>query len=198
MIGSLRGRLLERSAFDGVLIEAGGVGYRANVPAGVLAGMGPEGSEVFLWVHTHVREDAIILYGFTSADQRRCFSALIGAHGVGPSLALAILGVHSPDELRRCILTGDVDGLTLVPGVGQKTATRLLMELKERFDLPDLAFEAGTPAEAGADAQGEVRAALQALGYEADEVRRALRALPQVGEVDDLLRAALRELASTR
>lgn len=198
MIGSLRGRLLERSAFDGVLIEAGGVGYRANVPAGVLAALGPEGSEVFLWVHTHVREDAIILYGFTSADQRRCFAALIGAHGVGPSLALAILGVHSPDELRRCILTGDVEALTSVPGVGQKTATRLLMELKERFDLPDLDFEAETPAEAGADAQGQVRSALQALGYEADEVRRALRALPRVGEVDNLLRAALRELASTR
>ena len=93
---------------------------------------------MFLHVHTHVREDAIVLYGFAHADERRCFEALLGAHGVGPSLALAILSSMSPAALSTAVLEDDVDTLCLVPGVGKKTAARLLLELKARLDLPTL------------------------------------------------------------
>ena len=133
MIGSLRGVLLDRTATGEVLVEVGGVGYRATVAPTTLVALGELGSQVFLHVHTHVREDALILYGFATLDERRCFEALIGAHGVGPALALAILSVHSPGALRRALLSDDVDALTLVPGVGKKTAARLLVELKSRL-----------------------------------------------------------------
>ena len=100
MIGSLRGLLLDRSARGEVLVEVGGVGYRVQVATPTLAALGAElGSTVFLYVHTHVREDALVLYGFATADERQCFEALLGAHGVGPAVALAILSVHSPAAL---------------------------------------------------------------------------------------------------
>ena len=104
MIGSLRGTLLDRPAPGEVIVEVGGVGYRASLPTSTLAGLGAPGSEVFLHVHTHVREDAIVLYGFAHADERRCFEALLGAHGVGPSLALAILSALSPAALSTAVL----------------------------------------------------------------------------------------------
>ena len=148
MIGSLRGTLADRPATGEVLVEVGGVGYRASVPASTFAALGPTGSEVFLHVHTHVREDAIVLFGFAHADERRCFEALIGAHGVGPSLALAILSSLSPASLSTAVLEDDVDTLCLVPGVGKKTAARLLLELKARLDLPTLGG-GGTPVAVG-------------------------------------------------
>ncbi len=113
----------------------GGVGYRVLVPSGALGQIGWPGSPAFLHVHTHVREDAIILYGFPSRDERACFEALIGAHGVGPAVALALLSVHSPAALQRAVLADDADALMLVPGVGKKTAIRLLVELKARLDI---------------------------------------------------------------
>ncbi|MGH9300700.1 MAG: Holliday junction branch migration protein RuvA [Acidimicrobiales bacterium] len=183
---------------DGLVVETGGVGYRITVPATVLSDVGTDGSEVFLWIHTHVREDAIVLYGFITADQRRCFGALIGAHGVGPSLALAILGAHSPHDLRRAIMADDVDALMLVPGVGRKTAARLLVELKERLDLPELIVDSPNGLPVGVGSTAEVKAALGALGYQADEVRRALEAVDVEGDTEVMLRAALRELAAAR
>lgn len=208
MIGSLRGVLLDRSVRrDGsgeVLVEVGGVGYRAVVPAGVLGQAAELGGPIFLHVHTHVREDAIILFGFSSREERSCFETLIGAHGVGPAVGLALLSVHSPAALRRAVATDDADALTLVPGIGKKTAARLLIELKARLDIDLDAHElvgvgAGTPAAAGPlAARGEVRTALASLGYGADEVRAALAALPEEGTVEELLRSALRELATLR
>ena len=138
MIGSLRGVLLDRFAKGELLVEVGGVGYRVVVPTGTLGAVGELGAPVFLHVHTAVREDAIVLYGFATAEERTCFEALVGAHGVGPALALAILSVHSPSALRRVVLNDDVDALTEVPGVGKKTAARLLLELKSRLELPDV------------------------------------------------------------
>jgi Holliday junction DNA helicase RuvA len=129
---------------------------------------------------------------------------LIGAHGVGPAVALALLSVHSPAALRRVVATDDLDGLTLVPGIGKRTATRLLVELKARLDLdlegPQLAAVGCAAAEVGdaANARGEVRAALAGLGYGQDEVREALGVLPPEGTVEDLLRVALRQLAGSR
>jgi holliday junction DNA helicase RuvA len=198
MIGSLRGTVLDRSAAGEALVEVGGVGYRVTVAPGTLAGLGDVGTPVFLWVHHHVRDDAVTLYGFTARAERDCFEALIGAHGVGPALALAILSVHTPLTLRRCLLDGDLDALTLVPGVGKKTAARLLVELKSRLDLPELdlvAFEGGAN---GVSARSELRAALAGLGYEADEVGAVLHRLPPEGEVEAMLREALKLLAVNR
>jgi Holliday junction DNA helicase RuvA len=148
-------------------------------------------------VHTHVREDAIVLYGFATRDQRRCFEALVGTHGVGPSLALAILSAHSPASLQRAVLADDIDALVLVPGVGRKTAARLLIDLKARIDLPDLGAEPTTAARGGAGVRAEVRAALAGLGYGPDEVRQVLQSVPAEGATEEVLRAALRELATT-
>ena len=194
MIGSLRGVVLDRLPPGEVLLEVGGVGYRVTVPPGVVAA-GTPGQPLFLHVHTHVREDAIVLYGFADADARRCFEALLGAHGVGPALAMAILTVLSPDALRRAVASEDVAALTSVPGVGRKTAARLVLELQSRLDLPadDL-----SPAAVGAGPHAEVRAALAGLGYGADEVRDALRALPEAGTVEELLTSALRQMAGAR
>ena len=197
MIGSLRGTLLDRPATGEVIIEVQGVGYRASVPTSVLAGLGPLGAEVFLHVHTHVREDAIILYGFAHADERRCFEALLGAHGVGPSLALAILSSLSPAALSTAVLEDDLDTLCLVPGVGKKTAARLLLELKARLDLPSL--DGGSPATTMAgSARGEARAALTELGYGPDEISGALEAADADAPVEEMVRTALRELVRDR
>jgi holliday junction DNA helicase RuvA len=200
MIGSLRGVVLDRVASGELLVEVGGVGYRVLVPSGTMAVVDGPGAPVFLHVHTHVREDAIVLYGFATGDERVCFEGLLGAHGVGPALALAILSSLSPMSLRRAVAGDDVDALTLVPGVGKKTAARLLLDLKNRLALPEgepglvLAAVNGN----GSTARAEVKAALAGLGYGADEVRDAVRELPDDGEVEDLLRAALRQLAAAR
>jgi Holliday junction DNA helicase RuvA len=197
VIGSLRGVLIDRPAPGEVLIEVGGVGYRASVPTPVLAGMGALGGEVFLHVHTHVREDAIVLFGFAHGDERRCFEALLGAHGVGPSLALAILSALSPAALSTAVLEDDVDTLCTVPGVGKKTAARLLLELKARLDLPVL-DDAGLVPGGLVSPRGEARAALVELGYGPEEIRSALDGVADDGSVEELVRAALRELARNR
>ncbi len=197
MIGSLRGVLGDRPAPGEIIVEVAGIGYRASVTTSLLAGLGGPGTEVFLHVHTHVREDAIVLYGFARADERWCFEALIGAHGVGPSLALAILSSLSPEALSTAVLEDDVDTLCLVPGVGKKTAARLLLELKARLDLPSLR-DPGPVGGGGGSTRSEARAALTELGYGPDEIRGSLDALDEDGPVEDLVRSALRELARNR
>ncbi|MGH9121944.1 MAG: Holliday junction branch migration protein RuvA, partial [Acidimicrobiales bacterium] len=178
------------------LLEVGGVGYRVVLPAGVLSGR-EAGAEVALHVHTHVREDAIVLYGFSSREQRDCFEALIATHGVGPAVALAMLSVHSPAALRGAVAGGDVAALTLVPGVGLKTAQRLLVELASRLGPESgdtrVLIEMGRASE-----RDDVRAALVALGYGAEEIRGALARLPGDGRPEDLVRLALRDLSTRR
>jgi holliday junction DNA helicase RuvA len=197
MIGSLRGVLADRPAPGEVIVDVGGVGYRASVPTSLLANLGRNGSEVFLHVHTHVREDAIVLFGFAHADERRCFEALLGAHGVGPSLALAILSSMSPAALSTAVLEDDIDALCQVPGVGKKTAARLLLELKARLDLPTLGGD-GPSGAAGDSPRGEVRAALVELGYGPDEIRGVLDVVDDGEPVEEMVRSALRELARSR
>ena len=204
MIGRLRGTLVHRSPRGEVTVDVGGVGYRISVAPSTIVALGTLGDEVVVHTHLHVREDALTLYGFPTAEGRDCFESLLGAHGVGPGLALAILSVHGPAELRSVVLDGDLDALTLVPGVGRKTAARLLLELKSRLDVPD---DFGNDAEAcngaggtpnPASSKSEVRAALAALGYQPDEVRHAIAALPPEGEVTALIRSALQTLGSLR
>jgi Holliday junction DNA helicase RuvA len=204
VIGSLRGVLLDRAPrrdnAGEILLEVGGVGYRVIVPAAALGVLGEPGSAAFVHVHTHVREDAIVLYGFTTRDERQCFEVLIGAHGVGPAVALAMLSVHSPVALRRIVEAEDTDALTVVPGIGPKTARRLVIELNSRLE-PDAdtgLSVVGRAAPKNAVARQEVRAALAGLGYAADEIRLSLAGLPAEGSVEDLLRLALKDLAAAR
>jgi Holliday junction DNA helicase RuvA len=195
VIGSLRGTLLDRSLDGDVLIEVAGVGYRVTVAPTASPAVGEIGEDVFLWVHHHIREDAQTLYGFATREERVCFEALLGAHGVGPALALAILSVHGPGALREVIATQDVSALCLVPGVGNKTAARLLVELQSRLDLPDIDLTPAPGAVVTGSARRDVTEALAGLGYGPDEVRRVVDDLPTEGEPADLLREALRRLA---
>ncbi len=149
---------------------------------------------------TYVRTRQV-LYGFPSSDERRVFETLIGTHGVGPSMALAILSVHTPSALAEAVATDDTAALCLVPGVGKKTATRLLVELKSRLALPEP--DSGVSSAGGAAASGtpqsvrtDVREALVGLGYGPDEISRVLADLPE-GDTGEALREALKRLAVT-
>ncbi len=203
MIGSLRGTLLDRSLDGEILIEVEGVGYRVQAGPATSARLGDVGGEVFAWVHHHVREDADTLYGFASKDERDVFEALIGAHGVGPALAMAILSVHPPVNLVRVLADDDVAALCLVPGVGKKTAQRLLIELKTKLDIPlgedttgSSMADAAPPGSAMA-VRADVRGALAELGYLPEEIAEATRELPE-GDAGVLLKEALRRLAGAR
>jgi Holliday junction DNA helicase RuvA len=199
VIGSLRGRVLERATDGEVLIEVCGVGYRVLVTPRTLAALTPDADTV-LSIHHHIREDAQTLYGFPSRDERDCFEALLGAHGVGPALALATLSVHTPEQLRAAVRAGDLDALCLVPGVGKKTAARLLLELQARLDAPGSDVAALVTSTNGdtRPALADVREALAGLGYGHEEVREVLRDLPADGDAATLLRDALRSLGAQR
>jgi Holliday junction DNA helicase RuvA len=198
VIGWLHGELVARTPQGEIILDVGGVGYRLTVSPTLLAAVGDRGAEVELHVHTHVREDAIVLYGFATAEERRCFEALLGAHGVGPALALSILSALRPTELVRAVLHEDLGALCTVPGVGRKTAARLVLDLRSRLELPEFAGD-GIPGSKGtSEARGEVRAALAELGYGPEEIRRALEGGSDEGTVEELLRQALRELAVAR
>lgn len=196
MIGSLRGTVLERTDDGTALVEVGGVGYLVAVTPRTLAELEP-GSSAFLYVHHHIREDAQTLFGFLSRDERTTFQALINTHGIGPALALSILGTHSPSALVDIVATADLGALTLVPGVGKKTAERLLVELRNRLSLPML-DPVPVGAGGGGTAVGDVREALLGLGYGQEEIRDAMRELPGDTDAATLLRDALKLLGARR
>jgi Holliday junction DNA helicase RuvA len=186
VIGALRGVVIERLPTGEVLLDVQGVCYRVHVTPSTIAALVDTSAPLLLHTHLHVRETELTLFGFGTRDERACFEALIGAHGVGPSMAMAILGVHRPDALRELVASDDADALCLVPGIGKKTAIKLLLELKSRLDLPigEVVVAAATP-------RAEVRDALAALGYGPEEIHAATRELPTDGDVQLLLRHAL-------
>jgi holliday junction DNA helicase RuvA len=194
MIGSLRGEVLDRGLDGTVLIEVAGVGYDVVVSPRTVPELEPT-STAFLHIHHHIREDGQTLYGFATRDERATFQTLIATHGVGPALAMAILATHPPAALVDVVAAGDVGALTLVPGVGRKTAERLLVELKSRLAVPTLE-PVGAPA--GGSAIGDVREALSGLGYGTEEIREALRELPGDVDAPTLLRDALKLLGARR
>lgn len=199
MIGSLRGTLTDRTLAGQVLIEVQGIGYLVAVNPATAVALGEVGDDVFVWIYHHIREDAQTLYGFASRDERITFELLLGAHGVGPALAMAILSVHAPAELARAIADEDIAALCLVPGVGKKTAARLLVELKSKLDVPDLeSARVASPNGQSASPRTDVHDALAGLGYSTEEIRDALRDLPADGDASALLREALRRLAGAR
>ncbi|MFZ9706649.1 MAG: Holliday junction branch migration protein RuvA [Ilumatobacteraceae bacterium] len=196
MIGSLRGRVLERLSDSNVLVETAGVGYVVNVTPRTLAELEPT-TEAFLHVHHHVREDAETLFGFLDRDERRIFGQLIETTGIGPVLAMSILATHSPRVLVDLVVSGDVAGLTAVPGVGKKTAERLLLELKDRLNLPTI----DEPRPVGDRAGGgvsDVRDALAGLGYDESEIRAVLREITITADAAAMLREALSMLGARR
>jgi Holliday junction DNA helicase RuvA len=185
---------------DGAIVDVHGVGYRVYMPSSAVAKLPKRGSQVRMHTHTHVREDAITLYGFFSGDEREMFEVLIGVNGIGPKNALAILGANTPGALRRSVVAEDVAALTAIPGIGKKTAARIVLELKEKLALPDLAIVPnGDPAVRARLA--EVRDALLQLGYTTTEARDAMERIDLDGDeesTESLLRVALKELAGAK
>lgn len=192
MIGFLEGRVAGRTA-DGCFLEVGGVGYRVTCSTTTLRSLPPDGARCRLWTHTHVREDALALFGFATEAEQTMFEALLAVSGVGPRVALAVCSGFNPDAFRRALVTDDLAAIASVPGLGKKTAHRILVDLKERFALPDLEVVGDAP-----DVLAGARSALENLGYSTAEVRAALaRAEPAPNvAVEDLVKSALKVLAS--
>jgi holliday junction DNA helicase RuvA len=199
MIGQLRGRLADKRP-NQVLVDVGGVGYLVQVPLSTFAALSELHNEVTLLIHTHVREDALALYGFLSAREKHFFELLISASGVGPSLALKILSGMSVEELVPAIRGGDLARLTRIPGVGRKTAERIVVELKDKLDA--VALETQKPAGVSpAGVEADVISALVNLGYDSRSAEGAVgEAKREVGasNFEKLLRVTLQGLSAPK
>jgi Holliday junction DNA helicase RuvA len=197
MIGLLRGRLLEKRP-NQVILDVGGVGYLVAVPLSTFAALGELHAEVTLLIHTHVREDALSLYGFLSQREKHLFELLLGASGVGPTLALKILSGMNVEELVPAIRGGDLARLTKIPGVGRKTAERMVLELRDK--LESVAVEAEKPAPASpAGIESDVKSALINLGYDERTAESAVseaRREAGASNFEKLLRLALGVLSA--
>ena len=193
MIGSLRGEILERNLDGTVLLEVSGVGYMVTVSQRAISELEP-GTPAFLYIHHHIREDAQTLFGFATRDDRSTFQTLLGTHGVGPAMALAVMATHPPAALIDVVANGDVAALTLVPGIGKKRAERLLVELKDRLSIPTL--DGAEPSGGSVSAIADVRDALAGLGYGTEEIRDVLRDLASDSDTATLLRDALKSLSA--
>jgi holliday junction DNA helicase RuvA len=195
MIGFLRGKLIAKQPPQ-LVMDVGGVGYELDAPMSTFYGLPATGADLSLFTHLVVREDAHILFGFGTDRERRMFRELLKVSGIGPKLALSILSGINVDELLMCVTTGDANTLVRIPGVGRKTAERLLIEMRDRvkgFGESSLPQFAQVPGQAGAGAQSEAFSALVALGYKPVEITRLLKAVdPGVTSVEELIRHALK------
>jgi Holliday junction DNA helicase RuvA len=199
MIGQLRGRLTDKRP-NQVLVDVGGVGYIVQVPLSTFAALGELHTEVTLLIHTHVREDALSLYGFLSSREKHFFEMLLSASGVGPSLALKILSGMSVEELVPAIRGRDLGRLTKIPGVGRKTAERIVVELKDKLDAVTVEVERPA-ASSPAGVEADVVSALVNLGYEARAAESAVtdaRRENGAGNFEKLLRASLQSLSAPK
>ena len=200
MIGQLRGRLAEKRP-NQVLVDVGGVGYVVLVPLSTFAALGDLHTEVTLLIHTHVREDALSLYGFVSSREKHLFELLISASGVGPSLALKILSGMSVDELVPAIRGNDLARLTKIPGVGRKTGERMVVELKDKLEAA-VVMEAERPAASSpAGVEADVVSALINLGYEARVAEKTVeeaRKESGAANFEKLLRTVLQTLSQSK
>ena len=196
-IGSLRGTLTIKEESE-IILEVTGVGYRIQISPSTFESIGPVGEKTLIYIHHLFIEDNQIIYWFIARAECLFFEALIAAHGVGPSLGLAILSTYDPEELSKIIANEDAEALCLVPGIGKKTAARLIIELQSKLHLAEIATSSvsspsGTKASSNTK---DVREALTGLGYGNEEIYEAMKDLPTEGDVSDLLKLALRELAS--
>ncbi len=193
MISSLRG-LVQHIGSDHLIIEVGGVGLKVSVPSSVLESVGDVGTVAVIFTHLIVREDALALYGFSSEEQRSLFETLLGVQGVGPRLALAVLSYVSPENLRRAVSLEQPDLLGKIPGVGKKTAEKIVFHLKDKLGTDLLLGGLAAPI---TDRDTEILAALTALGYSVVEAQAALQAIPRDAppDVEERVRLALRYFA---
>jgi holliday junction DNA helicase RuvA len=199
MIGQLRGRLAEKRP-NQVLVDVGGVGYLVQVPLSTYAVLGELHSEITLLIHTHVREDALTLYGFVSAREKHFFEMLLSASGVGPTLALKILSGMSVEELVPAIRGSDLARLTKIPGVGRKTAERMVVELKDKLEVVTLETEKPAPS-SPAGIEADVISALVNLGYEGRAAENAVGEAKResgAGNFEKLMRGALQALSAPK
>jgi Holliday junction DNA helicase RuvA len=198
VIAHLRGRILEKQPTR-VIVEAGGVGYDVAVPLSTFYGLGEPGAEVALRVHTHVREDALALYGFATALELDLFDRLISISGIGPKLALAVLSGIEPPDLVGAIERGDVARLTAIPGVGKKTSERIVLELKDRLPRARVTEAAGDATPAVGSVRDDLLSALVNLGYHRPLAEKAvdasLKAIGRDAGFERTLKQALREVA---
>jgi Holliday junction DNA helicase RuvA len=187
MISTVRGIVQQLSAAE-MVVEVGGVGLRVLVPRSVLESVASIGHVIFLHTHLVVRQDALTLYGFASPEQRELFELLLQVSGIGPKLALAVLSNVSPEALRAAVANGQPEALDRVPGVGKKTAERIVFHLKDKFSVPSMGGPALLPADT------DVLAALTSLGYSLVEAQAAVQALPPDApeQVEGRVRLALR------
>ena len=186
MIGMLRGTVLG-STTDRIMVEVGGVGFEVRVTPRDRAEIGQRGSEAILHTHLHVRDDALELYGFTTTGDRDLFRLLITASGVGPKVAMALMGSLRADEIRRAVAGEDAAALTVAPGIGKRSAQKLILELRPKL--------VGTEADVmGGAALSQVREALEGLGYSPSEIQEVVGALPADAGLEENLRLALKSM----
>ena len=196
MIGSLRGRLTFKQA-PHIVVECSGVGYELETPMSTFLDLPELGTELFLHTHLLVREDAQILYGFTTGDERYMFRTLLKVNRVGAKMALAILSAMSTNDFRRCVELEDTTAMSKIPGVGKKTAERLIIEMRDRIDVVTPSGGKAAPLTVEASARNEAVDALVALGYKPKEVNQLIGTLDiEDKSAEDIIRLALRQAAS--
>ena len=192
MIGSVRGRIASKTPPQ-LRVDVGGIGYELEAPMSTFFHLPGVGEEVALLTHLVVREDAHILYAFGTEAERRLFRSLIKVSGVGPKIALALLSGISVEAFSRCVMNEDITALTKVPGIGRKTAERLVVEMRDRLKDPEMPTGMGAvPVAVGASPETEAYGALIALGYRPAEATRLLKAVgPGTHSTEELIRRAL-------
>ena len=197
MIGFLRGRIADKQ-LNTLIVDVQGVGYEVHVPLSTFYDAGEQGAEITLRIHTHVREDALQLYGFLTELERQLFERLISVSGIGPKLAIAVLSGMDSRDLLACVQRGDVARLTGIPGIGKKTAERIVLELRDRLaQLPGAAPVDVAPVNGVDRVRGDLLSALQNLGYHRPQAEKAVDATLQTMSeptFEHALKAALREL----
>ncbi len=199
MITFLSGKLVEKRP-TAAIVEVQGIGYHVNIPTSSFDKLPEVGKDSYLFTILHVREDAMQLFGFVTQDERRIFETMLSVSGIGPKLALAALSVMSPADLRRHVVDEDIPMLTRIPGVGRKTAERMIVELKDRMAALD-EFEPASFLRTGdsdlAEARADALAALVSLGFgrtaAEKTLRKAIKKEPNLRSTEDMIRAALRE-----
>jgi Holliday junction DNA helicase RuvA len=190
VIGRLRGTIVDRG-LDAVIIDVGGVGYSVTVTPRTLVGLPGIGDDAVIHTHLHVREDQLSLFGFTTTVERDLFDLLLGVSGVGPRVALAILATLTPDDLRAAVVANDLGALTAVPGIGKRSAEKLMLELRPKLEVQSDAIATSGP-------MSQAREALEGLGYTAEEIRGALSMLSSELTVEELVTQSLQQLGKGR
>lgn len=196
LIAQLSGKIIEKDDRS-VVLDVGGVGYRLFMSTNSLSQVPSQDSSTTVYTYLYVREDAMQLFGFTSLEEKELFENLVSVSGIGPKVALAVLSTFSPVSLKKAIITEDLDLITAVPGIGKKSAGRLVVELKDKLVLPELELVSSSGGKGKDSAYSQVRAALVGLGYTTAEATRALEGYPSDKEmsIEEMVKYGLKNLA---